>query len=134
MKTTLFGLFYLAIVYLLNSTQDPATTCIGDNIQFTCTVLSSGVIQWAVDNITVGPIQFFIDDSLGVRNVSFLDIHNVTLVSTVQDSTQMQLGNLTSEMTVAVTSNTLGKRVICGDGTHNERLYIVIEEKRKLSN
>ena len=46
----------------------------------------------------------------------------------------MQLGNLTSEMTVAVTSNTLGKRVFCGDGTFNERLSIVIEEKCKLSN
>ena len=136
-NTTLFGLFYSAIVHLLNSNPDPATTCIGDSIQFTCTVLSSGALQWAVEsinNITVDPIRLFIDDPLGVKNVSFLDIHNVTLVSAVQDSTQMQLGNLTSEMTVAVTSNTLEKHVFCGDGTPNERLSIVIEEKRKLSN
>ena len=127
--------FYSGTVHL-KSTPEPATTCIGDNILFTCTVLSNGVLQWAVESInsiTADPIQFFVDDSLGVRNVPFLDIHNVTLVSTVQDSTHMQLGNLTSEMTVAVTFNTLGKHVFCSDGT-DEGLSIVIKKKCKVSN
>ena len=87
----------------------------------------------SINDITADPIQFFVDDPLGVRNVLFQDIHNVTLVSTVQDPTRMQLGNLTSEMTVAVTSNTLGKHVFCSNGT-DEGLSIVIKEKCKFSN
>ena len=56
---------------------------------------------------------------------------NVTLVSAVQNPVHSILGNLTSEMTVTVTNNTLGKRVYCSDGrlTLTESPYIVIRKQ-----
>ena len=46
----------------------------------------------------------------------FPEVFNVTLVNSVQNSTHPGRGNLTSEITILVTSTTLGKHVYCSDG------------------
>ena len=59
-------------------------------------------------------------DSPGIRSDPYSEVFNVTLISAVQSPDHPLLGNLTSEITVLVTSNTLGKRVYCSDGRHRE--------------
>ena len=46
----------------------------------------------------------------------FPEVFNVTLVNSVQNSTHPGRGNLTSEITILVTSTTPGKHVYCSDG------------------
>ena len=48
------------------------------------------------------------------------EVFNVTLVSAAQDPDYSFLGNLTSEITILVTTNTLEKQVYCGDERYNE--------------
>ena len=58
---------------------------------------------------------------------NYPEVFNVTLISVARISDQELLGNLTSEITVLVTSNTLGKRVYCSDGqTREEELPSII--------
>ena len=146
-----YVLTFVSIVYTANylylspatinlySTPEPATgVCIGDKIVFTCKVLRTGILQWAVDSINTNPydpIQFHVaQDALGIKDEPFPDIFNATLLRAEQNSTYDVLGNLTSEITVIVTSTLLGKHVYCSNGSHSEGASIIIEEKCKLSN
>ena len=81
------------------------------------------------------PIQFHVaQDTLGIKDEPFPDIFNATLLRAEQNSMYPALGNLTSEITVIVTSTLLGKRVYCNNGILSEGISSIIEEKCKLSN
>ena len=59
-------------------------------------------------------------DEPGVVPDNYPEVFNVTLISVARISDQELLGNLTSEITIPVTSNTLGKQVYCSDGQHRK--------------
>ena len=90
---------------------------------FRCTVTGPGVLLWVVESINtfdMSGIIFSVADRPGVVPDPYPEVINVTLISTVQSPDHALLGDLTSEITVLVTSNTLGKRVYCSDGQHRE--------------
>ena len=103
----------------LTSNQDEGGVCIGDRVVFTCTVTGSGALLWAVESLFSfnEPITFNVfDHEPGTVPDPFPEVFNVTLVNSVQNSTHPGRGNLTSEITILVTSTTLGKHVYCSDG------------------
>ena len=63
----------------------------------------------------------------------FPEVVNVTLISADQSPLHPDLGNVSSQITVLVTSNTLGKHVYCGNGRlrEDEAPSIVIMRRRK---
>ena len=60
----------------------------------------------------------------------FPQVVNVTLVSKSQNSEHISLGNLTSAITVTVSTETIRKRVFCSDGRtpQEESPYTVIQK------
>ena len=100
----------------LTSNQDEGGVCIGDRVVFTCTVTGSGALLWAVESLFSfnEPITFNVfDHEPGTVPDPFPEVFNVTLVNSVQNSTHPGRGNLTSEITILVTSTTPGKHVYC---------------------
>ena len=87
---------------------------------FRCTVIGPGVLLWVVESINTFDILFLVADKPGVEPDPYAEVVNVTLISVVQSPDHPLLGDLTSEITVIVTSNTLGKQVYCSDGQHRE--------------
>ena len=90
---------------------------------FRCTVTGPGVLLWVVESINTfdtNNILFLVADEPGVVSDPYPEVVNVTLISVVQSPDHPLLGDLTSEITVLITSNTLGKRVYCSDGQHRE--------------
>ena len=116
----------------MSSSHEGRAACIGDRVQYTCTVTGSGVLQWAVESIngiSTNPIQFNVfNDMPGVRQSPYTDVVNITLVSTEQNPQYPILGNLTSEITVLFTITTAGKKVYCSNGqrTEDESPFVVI--------
>ena len=107
----------------LTSNQDAIGSCIGDRIVFTCIVTGSGTLLWAVESLfsltDQSRISFDVsnDESGALVSCPFPDICNATLESAVQDPIHPLLGNLTSEITILVTTLTLGKYVYCSNGS-----------------
>ena len=91
---------------------------------FRCAVTGSGVLTWAVESIntlTTNPIILNVAfNEADIQPDPYPEVSNVTLVSAAQDPDYPFLGNLTSEITILVTTNTLGKQVYCGDGRQGE--------------
>ena len=73
---------------------------------FRCTVTGPEVLLWVVDT---NDILFLVADEPGVVPDNYSEVFNVTLISVVQSPDHPLLGDLKSEITVLVTSNTLGK-------------------------
>ena len=99
--------------------------CFGDRVVFRCAVTGSGVLKWAIESINTlatTPIKMNVAQSNGtdIQPDPYPEMSNVTLVSAVQDPDYPFLGNLTSQITILVTPNTLGKNVYCGDGRQGE--------------
>ena len=113
-----------AIIHL-NSSHEGTGVCIGDRVVFRCTVIGPGLLQWAVESINTlftNPIQFnLLRDMPGTIPDPFPEVTNVTLISVVQDTENIFQGSLISEITVLVTSNTLGKHVYCSHGQLGEQ-------------
>ena len=116
----------------MSSSHEGRAACIGDRVQYTCTVTGAGILQWAVESIntiTLNPIQLNVfDDMPGVRQSLYTDVVNITLVSTEQNPQYPILGNLTSEITILFTITTAGKKVYCSNGqrTEDESPFVVI--------
>ena len=108
----------------LNSSREGSAVYLGDTVVFTCTVTGPGILQWAVQSINRlgdNSITFSVIDTPGVvRPDPYPEVLNVTLVSASQSTDHPLLGNLTSQITVPVTPNTVGKLVYCSDGRHSE--------------
>ena len=98
--------------------------CFGDRVVFRCTVTGPGVLKWAIESINTlatTPIKMNVAlNGTDVQPSPYPEVSNVTLVTAVQDPDYPFLGNLTSEITILVTTNTLGKQVYCGDGRQSE--------------
>ena len=113
-----------AIIHL-NSSHEGIGVCIGDRVVFRCTVIGPGLLQWAVESINTfntNPIRFTVlTDVPGTIPDPFPEVTNVTLISVVQDTENPFKGVLISEITVLVTSNTLGKHVYCSHGQLGEQ-------------
>ena len=108
-----------ATTIFLNSTHE----CFGDRYVFQCTVTGPGILLWVIESINTfdtNDIVFDVANKPGVVTDNYPEVFNVTLISAVRSPDHPLLGNLTSEITVLVTSNTLGKRVYCSDGRHRE--------------
>ena len=121
--------FFSSVSVNLTSLEESGV-CVGERIVFTCSVIRAGILQWAVESIneiTADPIEFAVTDTAGVVAVNLTDIEDVTLLSKEQNSTYQSLGNLTSQITVLVTSTTLGKRVYCSNGTRGSLSSVVIQ-------
>ena len=119
----------------MSASLEESGACIGQRIVFTCSIIRAGILQWAVESIneiTADPIEFAVTDTPGVVTVNLINIEDVTLLSTEQNSTYRSLGNLTSQITVIVTSTTLGKRVYCSNGTRGSLSSIMIKRKSEL--
>ena len=110
----------------LSSSQHDNGVCIGERVIFTCTVTGIGLVQWAVESLNTldsTTIVFRIhEDEPGSVLVPdpFSEVVNVTLISADQSPLHPELGNVSSQITVLVTSNTLGKHVYCGNGRFRE--------------
>ena len=123
----------------LTSSQDDNGVCIGDRVIFTCTVTEIGRVEWAVESLNTlssTTIVFRIhEDEPGSVLVPdpFPEVVNVTLISADQSPLHPELGNVSSQITVLVTSNTLDKHVYCGNGRlrEDEAPSIVIMRRRK---
>ena len=106
---------------------------------FRCTVIGPGLLQWAVESINTfdtNPIRFnLLRDMPGTIPDPFPEVTNVTLISVVQDTENPFQGALISEITVLVTSNTLGKHVYCSHGQlgEQETPSILIQSASKCS-
>ena len=88
----------------------------GDQISVSCTTIGPGTLVWAVepyfgfqDRIVIAVDSDSIDNPIP-------DVINVTVVSSEQDSSNSQTGNLTSVITIKVTDNNIGRHVHCSDG------------------
>ena len=85
-----------------------------------------GIVQWAVESLNTlseNNIIFRIyEDEPGSVLVPdpFPEVVNVTLISADQSPLHLALGNVSSQITVLVTSNTLDKHVYCGNGQLRE--------------
>ena len=92
---------------------------------FRCTVIRLGLLQWAIESINTSftnPIEFTVlTDMPGTIPDLFPEVTNVTLISVVQDTENMFQGSLISEITVLITSTTLGKHVYCSHGQLGEQ-------------
>ena len=123
----------------LNSSHEGTGVCIGDRVVFRCTVIGPPLLQWVVESINTfntKPIQFnVVTDMPGTIPDPFPEVTNVTLISVVQDTENPFQGALISEITVLVTSNTLGKHVYCSDGQlgEQETPSILIQSASKCS-
>ena len=110
----------------LTSSQDDTGVCIGDRVIFTCSVTEIGRVEWAVQSLNTlnsTTIVFRIhEDEPGSVLVPdpFPEVVNVTLISADQSPLHPELGNVSSQITVLVTNNTLGKHVYCGNGRFRE--------------
>ena len=108
----------------LNSSHEGTGVCIGDRVVFRCTVIGPPLLQWAVESINTfntKPIQFnVVTDMPGTIPDPFPEVTNVTLISVVRSENSSQ-SCLISEITVLVTSNTLGKHVYCSHGQLGEQ-------------
>lgn len=119
----------------MNSDQSEAGVCIVDHVTFRCTTTGPGVLQWAVETlIFLGDVNINInvaENESGIVLVS--EVINITLISVEQDSTQLDLGNITSDLKILVNSTTLGKHVYCSDGHHglNKSPSIIINSRSK---
>ena len=87
----------------------------------------SGVLEWKLDTLTVR--DFTILDEPGSEPGALPDVANVTLINVERDPANTLIGNLTSELTVVVSSNTIEKYVTCSNGRSREEL--VIKKQRK---
>ena len=110
----------------LTSSQDVNGVCIGDRVIFTCSVTGIGRVGWAVESLNTlneNIIVFRIhEDEPGSVLVPdpFPEVVNVTLISVDQSPLHPDLGNVSSQITVLVTNNTLDKHVYCGNGRLRE--------------
>ena len=115
----LYPAYTTATPITLASTQDESGVCYGDTVVFTCNVTGSGTLEWTIESLfPLGEVGFYIyKDRPGSVLVpeSFPEVINVTLISADQNPMHNELGNLSSQITVLVTNNTLGKNVSCSD-------------------
>ena len=123
----------------LNSSYEGTGVCIGDRVVFRCTVIGPPLLQWVVESINTfntKPIQFnVVTDMPGTIPDPFPEVTNVTLISVEQDTENPFQGALVSEITVLVTSTTLGKHVYCSHGQlgEQETPSILIQSASKCS-
>ena len=82
----------------------------------------SGVLEWKLDTLTVR--VFTALDEPGSEPGALPDVANVTLINVERNPANPLLGNLTSELTVVVSSNTIEKYVTCSNGQSSEELVI----------
>ena len=123
----------------LTSSQDDTGVCIGERVIFTCTVTGIGIVEWAVESLNTFREDIIIfrihEDEPGSVLVPdpFPEVVNVTLISADQSPLHPDLGNVSSQITVLVTNNTLDKHVYCGNGRfrEDEAPSIVIMRRRK---
>ena len=97
----------------LSSTQSEQGACLGDVIVFTCTVTGAGILEWKLDNTPL--VHFNIEGEMSEDEGSN-HIVNVTLTNVESDPMNPLLGNLTSELTISVSEDTILKHVQCSDG------------------
>ena len=110
----------------LSSTQSEQGACLGDVIVFTCTVTGAGILEWKLDNTLVAFIN-----TQGLSHLESLPDVNVTLITVETESLESPLGNLTSELTVFVSQDTIQKRVYCDNGKNNASSIIKKQCKLK---
>ena len=110
----------------LTSDTNKGGVCIGDSIVFSCAILETGRVEWAVESLNTFSENIIVfrihEDEPGSVLVPdpFPEVVNVTLISADQNPLHPELGNVSSQITVLVTGNTLDKHVYCGNGRIRE--------------
>ena len=86
-----------------------------------CTTIGPGILLWAVEPL-FGPLDridinvYEHNPGSVINDIPIPDVTNVTITSAEQDSSNPQIGNITSVITITVTDNNIGKHVYCSDG------------------
>ena len=129
-RTTIVPGFTVSIN--LSSTQNGEGACFGDVLIFRCTLTGSGTLVWYLGTVRVR-LFTALDEPGSEPGLGLLpDVANVTLVNVDKDPINPVLGNLTSDLTVVVSNNTIEKYVNCSNGRKNQQ-EILIKKQCKCS-
>ena len=83
-----------------------------------------GLLEWYLGTVRVR-LFTALDEPGSEPGLGLLpDVANVTLVNVDKDPTNQLLGNLTSDLTVVVSNNTIEKHVNCSNGPNSEGILI----------
>lgn len=100
-----------AVSINVSSTQKERGACLGDVIVFTCTVTGSGSLEWTLEDTS--NVRYTVRDEPGSEPGPLPDVINITLINVQSDGA---LGNFTSNITLVVSQDTVGKHVNCSNG------------------
>ena len=94
--------------------------CVGGHVSIICMTIGPGTLQWAIEPL------FGFDDRIdmnvyehspgSVIDNPIPDITSVIIVRAEQDSSNPEIGNITSVITIKVTDSNIGRHVHCSDG------------------
>ena len=121
-RTTIVPGFTVSIN--LSSTQNGEGACFGDVLIFRCTVTRFGKLVWYLGTVRVKRFTVLDDPGSEPGPGSLPDVVNITLVDVDKDPTHPLLGNLTSDLAVVVSNNTIEKYVSCSNGVTSQEILI----------
>ena len=121
-RTTIVPGFTVSIN--LSSTQNGEGACLGDVLIFRCSVTGFGLLEWYLDNVRVRRFTVLDEPGSEPGPGSLPDVANITLVNVDKDPTHPLLGNLTSDLAVVVSNNTIEKYVNCSNAQKNQEILI----------
>ena len=121
-RTTIVPDFTLSIN--LSSTQNGEGACFRDVLIFRCTVTGAGTLEWYLGTVHVRFFTALDEPGSEPGPGSLPGVANVTLVNVDKDPTHPLLGNLTSDLTVVVSNNTVEKYVNCSNGRKSKEILI----------
>ena len=121
-RTTIVPGFTVSIN--LSSTQNGEGACLGDVLIFRCSVTRFGLLEWYLDTVRVRRFTVLDEPGSEPGPGSLPDVANITLVNVDKDPTHPLLGNLTSDLAVVVSNNTIGKYVNCNNGLKSQGILI----------
>ena len=108
----------------LSSTQNGEGTCLGDVLVFRCTVTGFGILEWYLGTVSVRFFTALDEPESEPGPGSLPDVANITLVNVDKDPINPVLGNLTSDLAVVVSNNTIEKYVSCSNGRESQEILI----------
>ena len=110
-----------ATVALTSTLDGRQTTCPGEMVTYTCTVLRTAVISWVVSPGIMNRVDYYPRDQIGPRVVGDFQI---ALTSNVRNGTG--LADLTTTLTVTATLARNGTVVQCRGDDPSERMSLVL--------
>ena len=110
-----------ATVTLTSTLDGRQTTCPGEVVTYTCTVLRTAVISWVVSPGIMNRVDYYPRDQIGLRVVGDFQIALISNVPIV-----VGLADLTITLTVTATLARNGTVVQCDGDEPSERMSLVL--------